>query len=137
MFMVISESMVNIFVSILYKFLHSCYDFMRWHHSVGVCTTKKFDICGQLAFQHVWHHFYQQCMRMVRVCHIFVTTIRHLGMPGWLSGWASAISFRRDLGIESHIGLLAGSLLLPLPMSLPLSLCVSHELINKIFKNKK
>ncbi|CAK7320259.1 hypothetical protein VULLAG_LOCUS22521 [Vulpes lagopus] len=30
-------------------------------------------------------------------------------------------------GIESHIRLPAGSLLLPLPMSLPLSVCVSHE----------
>ena len=29
--------------------------------------------------------------------------------------------------IESHIGLLEGSLLLPLPVSLLLSLCVSHE----------
>ena len=30
-------------------------------------------------------------------------------------------------GIESRIGLPARSLLLPLPGSLPLSLCVSHE----------
>ena len=30
-------------------------------------------------------------------------------------------------GIESHIGLPTGSLLLPLPMSLPLSVGVSHE----------
>ena len=32
-----------------------------------------------------------------------------------------------DPGIKSHIRLPAGSLLLPLPVSLPLSLCVSHE----------
>ena len=30
-------------------------------------------------------------------------------------------------GIESHIGLLPGSLLLPMSVSPPLSLCVSHE----------
>ena len=30
-------------------------------------------------------------------------------------------------GIKSRIGLLAGSLLLPLPMPLPLYVCVSHE----------
>ena len=30
-------------------------------------------------------------------------------------------------GIKSHIRLLAGSLLLTLPMSLPLSVCVFHE----------
>ena len=38
----------------------------------------------------------------------------YTGMPGWLR-------------IESHIGLPAWSLLLSLPMSLPLSVCVSHE----------
>ena len=37
-------------------------------------------------------------------------------------------------GIESFISILAGSLLLPLPMSLPLSVCLSW--INKIFKRK-
>ena len=31
------------------------------------------------------------------------------------------------LGIKSHMGLTVGSLLLPLPMSLPLPLFVSHE----------
>ena len=40
-------------------------------------------------------------------------------------------SWPRGPGIESHIGLPAGSLLLPLPMSLPLSSCLSW--INKIF----
>ena len=44
-----------------------------------------------------------------------------LGTPGWLSG----------PGIKSHIGLSAGSLLLPLP------LCVSHEKMDKILKKKK
>ena len=36
--------------------------------------------------------------------------------------------------IESHITLVVGSLLLPLPVSLPLSLCLSG--INKSFKKK-
>ena len=39
--------------------------------------------------------------------------------------WPRARSWRP--GIESHVGLLAWSLLLPLPMSLPLSLCVSQN----------
>ena len=38
--------------------------------------------------------------------------------------------------MESRIGLPEWSLLLPLPVSLPLSLCVSHEKINKILKKK-
>ena len=57
-------------------------------------------------------------------------------IPGWLSGLAPAFRPGRDPGvprwescIESLIGLPAWSLLLPLPVSLPLSLslCVSHE----------
>ena len=36
--------------------------------------------------------------------------------------------------MESHIGLPSGSRLLPLPVSLPLSVCLSE--INKIFINK-
>ena len=31
------------------------------------------------------------------------------------------------LGIKSHIGLAAGSLLLPLPVSLPLSVCLMNN----------
>ena len=53
---------------------------------------------------------------------------RKAGIPGWLSGlapWPRAQSW--SPGIESHIGLPARSLLLPLPMSLPLCVCVSHE----------
>ena len=48
-------------------------------------------------------------------------------MPGWLSDWVSAFSSGHDpvSGIESRIGLPEGSLLLPLPVSLPL--CVAHE----------
>ena len=52
------------------------------------------------------------------------------GTPGWLSGLAPAFGPRRDPGvprIESHVGLPAWSLLLPLPISLPLSLCVFHK----------
>ena len=41
--------------------------------------------------------------------------------------WPRARSWRP--GIESHVGLPAWSLLLPLPVSLPLSLCVT--IINK------
>ena len=46
-------------------------------------------------------------------------------MPGWLSGClpsAQGVTLRS--GIESCIRLLAGSLLLPLPKSLPLSPCL-------------
>ena len=38
---------------------------------------------------------------------------------------------------ESHIRLSEWSLLLPLPMSLPLSVCVSHEQINKSLKKRR
>ena len=54
-----------------------------------------------------------------------------IGTPGWLSDWASAVGSGCDPGIESHIGLPVRSLLLLLPVSLPLSLCLSW--INKIF----
>ena len=47
----------------------------------------------------------------------------------WLRAWS------RGPGVESHIRLPTGSLLLPLPMSLPLSLCLSW--INKILKKKR
>ena len=40
-------------------------------------------------------------------------------------------------GIESHIGLPEWSLLLPLPVSLPLSLSLCLSWINKILKNNK
>ena len=58
------------------------------------------------------------------------------GIPGWLSGLAPAFGPGHDPGvpelspgIESHIGLPAWSLLLPPPVSLPLSLsvCVYHK----------
>ena len=42
---------------------------------------------------------------------------------------AQQLSISRGPGIKSHIGLPSGSLLLPLPVSLPLSLCLSR--INK------
>ena len=50
------------------------------------------------------------------------------GIPGWLSGGAPAFGPGRDAGVtgsspESRIGLPAGSLLLPLPVSLLLFLC--------------
>ena len=53
----------------------------------------------------------------------------HLGTPGWLSGWrlplAQVVIDTWGPGIESCIMLPAESLLLPLPMSLLLSLCIS------------
>ena len=52
-----------------------------------------------------------------------------LGQPRWLSGLAlpSARGLILKTRIESHVGLPMWSLLLPLPVSLPLPLCVSHE----------
>ena len=50
------------------------------------------------------------------------------GQPGWLSGLAPPSAQGLILetpGIKSHVGLLAWSLLLPLPVSLPLSVCLS------------
>ena len=49
-------------------------------------------------------------------------------MPGWLRSWS------QGPGIESHIRLPVRTLLLPLPMSLPLSFCVCHKQINKILR---
>ena len=52
-----------------------------------------------------------------------------IGMPGWLSGWASAFGSGCDpgvLGIESHIGSPQGTCF-SLCLCLYLSLCVSHE----------
>ena len=50
-----------------------------------------------------------------------------VGRPGWLSGWASTFGSGRDPGVPdgSRIRFPTGSLLLPLPVSLPL--CVCHE----------
>ena len=47
----------------------------------------------------------------------------------WLGAYLQLRAWPRGPGIESHVGLPARSLLLPLPESLPLSLCVS--LMNK------
>ena len=49
-------------------------------------------------------------------------------IPEWLGGqWLSGLAPPSAQGlIESHVGLPAWSLLLPLPVSLPLSLYVSH-----------
>ena len=49
----------------------------------------------------------------------------------WLRSWSGS------LGVEFCIRLPSRSLLLPLLVSLPLSLCVSHEWINKIFKQQQ
>ena len=50
-------------------------------------------------------------------------------MPGWLGGWASAFDSGHDpgLGMEFHIGLPVGGVLLPLPVSLPLSLSLMNK----------
>ena len=50
----------------------------------------------------------------------------HLGAQ-WLSIHLQLRLCSQGPGIESHIRLLTESLLLPLPVSLPLSLSVSHE----------
>ena len=50
--------------------------------------------------------------------------------PGWLSGWASVFGSGCDpgvLGSNPISGSPQGSLLLPLPMSLPLSLCLMNK----------
>ena len=66
----------------------------------------------------------------------FMGFVGHLGAQ-WLSVYLWLRLWSRGPGIKSHIELPTGSLLLPLPVSLPLSLCVSHEWINKIFFKKK
>ena len=48
---------------------------------------------------------------------------QRLGTPGWLNRWPSAQGMILEFQMESHIGLSAWSLLLPLP----LSFCVSHQ----------
>ena len=55
--------------------------------------------------------------------------LKDLPWDAWVAQGLSICAFSsgHDPGIESCIGLLMGSLLLPLPMSLPFSLCVSHE----------
>ena len=57
------------------------------------------------------------------------TIVTTKGMSASLGGLVSAFSSEHDLGleIESSNGLPTRSLLLPLPMSLPLSLSLSHE----------
>ena len=46
-----------------------------------------------------------------------------IGTPGWLSGWAQVMI--PESRIESHIRLPVRNLLLPLPVSLPLSLSLN------------
>ena len=54
-----------------------------------------------------------------------------VGQPGWLSGLVppSAQGLILETGIESHIRLPAWSLLLPLPVSLPLSVSLTNKYI--------
>ena len=61
------------------------------------------------------HYFY---------VHDILLNIGHQsGTPGWLSGWASAFGSERDPGVPGSSP--TWSLLLPLPVSLPLSVCLS------------
>ena len=51
-------------------------------------------------------------------------------LGAWVALWLSAFGSGhgpRVLGLSPTVGLPAGSVLLCLPMSLPLPLCVSHE----------
>ena len=57
------------------------------------------------------------------------------GSLGSAEVWPRARSWKP--GIESHVGLPAWSLLLPLPMSLPFSLSLSVTIINKQKLKKK
>ena len=50
-----------------------------------------------------------------------------VGMPGWLSSWAPAPGSGRDPQSQDRVPHKAPCLLLPLPTSLPFSLCVFHE----------
>ena len=56
-------------------------------------------------------------------------------MAQWLSICSRLRSWSQGPGIRPRIGLPTGSLILPLPMSLPLSLCFS--LTNKIFLKRE
>ena len=56
------------------------------------------------------------------ICAINIFFERMKRARGWFNGWASALGSGRDPGIESRIKLHSGNLLLPLPVSLPLSL---------------
>ena len=65
--------------------------------------------------------------------HLAVLSIKCVSRAAvWLSGWASAFGLGHDPGVLEP-SLISGSpqVFLPLPMSLPLSLCVSHELKKK------
>ena len=62
------------------------------------------------------------------------------GAPGWFSSGASACGMTRGRGWswdQSHIGLPAGSLLLPLPVSLPLSDSLMNKQIESFKKNTR
>ena len=78
------------------------------------------------------------------ITHPWASVLYHLktaisGSP-WVAQWFSAClpprAWSWGPGIESHLGLPAWSLLLPLPVSLPLLLSV-FQWINKILKKKK
>ena len=75
-----------------------------------------------------WHTFQGSLIQAISA----FKSVFFFGMPGWLSGWESAFCLGRDPspGIKSHIRVPARSLLLPLPVSLPLSVCLSW--VNKL-----
>ena len=68
-----------------------------------------------------WLEFVRQKTGKERIAYWGTGVTQWLSVCLWLRSWGP--------GIESHIRLHTGSLLLPLPVSLPLSVCLSR--INK------
>ena len=86
----------------------------------------------------LWRKGLRVCWPVIRR-HLLVSYWNLMsGTPGWLNDWGSVCLWLRSWSwgprIKSHIKLPTGSLLLPLPVSLPLSVCLSW--INKILKKK-
>ena len=55
----------------------------------------------------------------------------------WVAQWLSVCLWLRDPGIKFYIRLPGGSLFLSAYVSASLSVCISNEYINKIFKERE